>query len=181
MRSRKALKKIMKGKPMYKTDDKCLICGIGSLEKTVREETFEYKGESLTVPDYVVYRCPSCEEGIVDKNTLRDTEKVIRDFHREVDGLLTSKEIKKIRTSLGFTQEAMGGLLGGGEKSFARYETGRVTQTKAMDNLLRILDTYPFILDVIMTQPAKGMKGKDSETVRYNLRPPQMRYAIGTI
>lgn len=171
----------MKGRTMYKAGDKCPICGVGVLEKTVLEETFKYKGQSLKVPDYVVYHCPSCEEGIVDKNTLRDTEKIIRDFHREADGLLTSKEIKKIRRSFGLTQEAMGVLLGGGEKGFARYETGRVTQTKAMDNLLRILDTYPFILEFMMNQSAGEVTGKDSETVIYKLKTPQKRYAIGTI
>jgi HTH-type transcriptional regulator / antitoxin MqsA len=135
---------------MYKENDKCPICGQGSIERNVIDETFEYKGQTLVIPDYVVFSCGNCEESIVDNETLKNTEKSIRDFHRKVDGLLTSDEIKKIRTSLAFTQEAFGNLLGGGTKGFARYETGTVSQSKAMDNLLRIVDAHPFVLDVLI-------------------------------
>lgn len=159
---------------------KCPVCGVGIMERVVLEETFEYKGQHLVIPDYVVYKCPACEEAIVDKNTLKTTEKTIRDFHRKVDDLLTSGEIKEIRTSLGFTQEAMGALLGGGEKSFARYETGQVTQSRAMDNLLRILDTCPMALDMIVNRSTKGMEVRESGTILYKLNPYRKRYAIGT-
>ena len=158
---------------------KCPICGIGIMEKVVLVETLEYKGQHLTIPEYTVYKCPTCEEAIVDKNTLKTTEKTIRDFHRKVDGLLTSGEIKKIRTSLGFTQEAMGGLLGGGEKSFARYETGQVTQSRAMDNLLRILDACPIALDVIINRSTKDTEVSESGIIIYKLNPYRKRYAIG--
>jgi len=163
---------------MDRTGDRCPICGEGVLAKTVLEEKFEYKGQSLTVPDYVVYNCPNCDEGIVDKNTLKDTEKIIRDFHRKTDGLLTSKEIRKIRRSFGFTQVAMGELLGGGEKSFARYENGQVTQSKAMDNLLRVLDTDPSILDIITGHALKKIEGETPESMTYKLAYPRMPYKI---
>ncbi|RLC19476.1 MAG: hypothetical protein DRI24_00340 [Deltaproteobacteria bacterium] len=135
---------------MYKDNDKCPICGEGILKRNVLDETFKYKGQEIVIPGYVVFKCGNCDESIVENETLKASEKVIRDFHRKVDGLLTSDEIKKIRTSFGFTQEAFGNLLGGGAKGFARYETGRVSQSKAMDHLLRIIDAHPFVLDVLM-------------------------------
>jgi len=134
---------------MYSKNNKCPICGDGILNEKVLEETFEYKGQYHTIPDYVVYECPNCGESIVPKDTLKATAKEIRDFQRKVDGLLTSDEIKKVRNFLGFTQEQMGALFGGGAKSFARYENGEVTQSRAMDNLIRIVDAYPFVLNVI--------------------------------
>ena len=163
---------------MDRTGDRCPICGEGVLEKTVLEENFEYKGQSLTVPDYIVYNCPNCDEDIVDKNTSRDTEKIIRDFHRKTDGLLTSKEIRKIRKSFGFTQVAMGELLGGGEKSFARYENGQITQSKAMDNLLRVLDADPSILDIITGHSQKEMEQKATEGMIYKLPRSTTPYKI---
>ena len=134
---------------MYKNGDICPICGCDSLEKKEITETFVYKGHFLKIENYVIYECPGCGESIVDNATLKKSEKIIRDFHREVDGLLTSGEIKKIRKSLGFTQKEFGLLLGGGEKSFARYESCSVTQSKAMDNLIRILDKVPEAMDVL--------------------------------
>ncbi len=144
---------------MYKNDDKCPICGEGMLERDVITETFEYKGEKVVIPNYVIFKCGNCDESIVEKDTLKTSEKTIRDFQRRVDGLLTSNEIKKIRKSFGFTQEDIGNLLGGGAKGFARYETGKVSQSKAMDNLLRIIDAHPDALDVLIER-------KDEEVTR---------------
>ncbi len=62
---------------------------------------------------------------------------------RSKDGYLTDLDIKRIRKKLELTQVEMAEKLGVGEKNFARYENLSVRQSKAMDNLLRILDIYP--------------------------------------
>ena len=95
-----------------------------------------------------------------------------------MDGLLTSQEIKKIRKSLGFTQEVLGELLGGGEKSFARYENGHVTQSRAMDNLLRILNDYPFVLKALPYRTSSVDKKSESQCIIYSLKPAK-HYVIG--
>lgn len=130
----------------------CPVCGYKEMSKKVITEQFEYKGHQLEVKDYVIYQCPEREESIVDKDTLKSSGKIIRDFHREVDGLLTSSQIKKIRKSYGFTQKDFGFLLGGGEKGFARHESCAVTQSKPMDNLLKVIDKIPDAIDVLQEQ-----------------------------
>jgi HTH-type transcriptional regulator/antitoxin MqsA len=127
----------------------CQICGGGPLTKEVLNETFEYKGCSTTIPEYVVYTCSHCGESIVDKATLKKSGHLLKDFRREVDGLLSSGEIRRIRIRLGLTQDEMSEVLGGGAKAFARYESGAICQSKAMDNLLRILDRFPHVVTVI--------------------------------
>lgn len=128
---------------------KCPICGAGKLKKKIGTESFEYKGETLAIPNYVTYACAECEEAIVDSATLKASGKMLKDFQREVDGLLTGQQIKAIRMKLGLTQEQLADIVGGGLKSLARYESGQVCQSKGMDNLLRILDAYPHTLKVI--------------------------------
>jgi HTH-type transcriptional regulator/antitoxin MqsA len=128
---------------------KCPICGAGGLKKTVGTETFEYKGQEISIPDYMTYVCPGCQEAIVDPETLKKSGKLLKDFQRKVDGLLTGQQIKTIRQKLGLTQEQLSEIVGGGLKSLARYESGQICQSKAMDNLLRILDAYPEMLNVI--------------------------------
>ena len=54
---------------------------------------------------------------------------------------------------LHLTQEQMATALGGGLKGFARYENGQIIQSRAMDNLLRILDQFPENLDVLPGVP----------------------------
>lgn len=60
----------------------CPICGAGKLKKKVGTETFEYKGETLTIPNYVTYMCKECGETIVDRVTLKESGKKLKDrFH----------------------------------------------------------------------------------------------------
>lgn len=129
--------------------ENCPICD-GNLSRKVTDETFTYKGKNKTIPDYVTYTCKQCGESIVDPKTLKESGKILKDFQREADGLLTGVEIKKIRAKLNLTQEQMARILGGGLKAFARYETGTICQSTAMDNLLRILDEYPNVINVIL-------------------------------
>jgi HTH-type transcriptional regulator/antitoxin MqsA len=128
---------------------KCPICGAGVLEKKIETELFEYKGETIKILNYVTCVCGECGEAIVDKDTLKNSSKKLKDFQRTVDGLLTGQQIKAIRLKLGLTQEQLADIAGGGLKSLARYESGQVCQSMGMDNLLRILDAYPETLKVI--------------------------------
>lgn len=146
---------------MYKTGQKCVICGKGKLIKKIVNEEFEYKGKKLTIPDYIIYSCNKCKEALVDPKTIRFTEKILTDFRREIDGLLTSCEILQIRKKLGKTQLELAKIFGVGEKNFARYENGQVTQSKAMDNLLRILDEYPVVLNILKPEE-KNLIGEDA-------------------
>lgn len=136
---------------------RCPICDMGTLKKEVVSEPFEYKGQKITIPDYIKYRCNKCGEAVVDNGTLRESGKILKDFKRKVDGLLLAEDIRNIRKRLNLTQEEMAEIVGGGLKGFARYETGQVCQSKGMDNLLRILDVYPFTLNVIQKNQVKKL------------------------
>ncbi len=140
---------------MYEQGSVCPVCGVGALKQKSVEEVFSYKGRTLTVPDYLVYECAACDEAVVDPASSKRASKLLKDFGREVDGLLGAADIKRIRKKLGYTQEQMAEVCGGGLKGFARYESGQVMQSKGMDNLLRILDEFPYVLDAINRRPSK--------------------------
>lgn len=145
---------------MYKEGGQCPFCGHDGLRKKVITETFEYKGKTFDYPNYVIYECPTCGEAIVDKKSMKGSGRAIRDFYRKVDGLLVASEIRRIRTTrLCLTQDKASELLGGGGKSFARYENSEVIQSVALDNLLRILDADPHLLTVIeeKNKPPRGI------------------------
>ena len=142
---------------MYKNGDICPVCETGHLHKVVKDKEFKYKGERLTIKDITVYACDGCEESLIPKRTINSTEKSIRDFHRKVDELLTSDQIKKVRRALGFTQEDFANILGVAPKSFARYENGTVTQNRTTDHLLRILFENPDTLKIINKEAVRGI------------------------
>lgn len=128
---------------------RCPVCGSDKLKKSVSNKVLQYKKRNITIPNYVSYTCGECHESIVDNATLKASSRLLNDFKRKVDGMLIGSEIKAIRMHLGFSQDEMGEILGGGLKAFARYESGEIIQSKAMDNLLRILQSYPNVLNVI--------------------------------
>lgn len=65
--------------------EKCPICDEGVLQREAKDEVFEYKGENVTIPDYIVYRCNVCKEAIVDNETLKTSGKILKNFKRGVD------------------------------------------------------------------------------------------------
>ncbi len=133
---------------MYKNSDICPICGTGTIKVEKRPETFEYKGQTLTL-ELTVYSCDVCGEGFLDDEEMRKHQKTIKDFQRRVDGLLTSEEIRQIREKYGLSQRELARILGVAEKSIAKYEAGLVAQSRAMDNLLRIIGEFPEVLEFL--------------------------------
>jgi YgiT-type zinc finger domain-containing protein len=63
----------------------CPICGQGTLKKEIKNEVFEYGGSSITIPDYIVYRCNVCHRAIVDNETLKSSGHIMKAFQREAD------------------------------------------------------------------------------------------------
>ncbi|MCP4116076.1 MAG: type II toxin-antitoxin system MqsA family antitoxin [Desulfobacteraceae bacterium] len=151
----------------------CPVCGSKSIEKQVTPEIFEYKGHQKTIDGCEKIVCKDCEEAFFTDETSKRNEKIIRDFHREIDGLLTSNQIVKIRKSLAFTQTAFGELLGGGSKAFAKYESCLLTQSRAMDNLIRMVDAVPGAIEFLRDREAtKNVPFKKVSVVYLNAARP---------
>jgi HTH-type transcriptional regulator / antitoxin MqsA len=127
----------------------CQICGSHDTEVVSQVETFEYKGQKIAVPEYTKISCHNCGESVPVEDAVKRSVSILRDVQRTIDGLLTGSEIKAIRKSFGKTQEEFSDILGGGKKAFARYETGKIAQSKPMDKLLRILKVLPEAMNVI--------------------------------
>lgn len=131
--------------------NKCSICGVGELERKSVEQTFSYNQEELKYQQPGEW-CNSCEEGILHSSDMDATESLLNDFRAKVDGYLTSTDIKRIRNKLELTQKAASAIFGGGHNAFSRYETGSARQSKATDNLLRLLDRHPHLLNEIQVE-----------------------------
>jgi len=85
--------------------------------------------------------CQNCSEAFLSKEDIEVTEAELIRARREIDSLLSPDEIKKVRKSLELTQAQASELFGGGSQSFSKYERGIVLHGKALDILLRLLDS----------------------------------------
>ncbi|MCW8926493.1 MAG: type II toxin-antitoxin system MqsA family antitoxin [Xanthomonadales bacterium] len=115
----------------------CIACKSENIETVVAVERVVYKGHELQVPlEYST--CKNCGREFVPRSQILRGEAAVRDARKKFDGLMSSQEIAKARTSLSLSQEQASKVFGGGRNAFSKYERGEVSQSVAMDKLIRV-------------------------------------------
>jgi HTH-type transcriptional regulator/antitoxin MqsA len=128
---------------------KCPFCKDGFLERKTINEIYTYQGHTLKVKQPGEW-CNMCEEGILNGADLKATERQKNDFQSQVDGLLTSSDIRKIRLKLKLTEKQTVELCGGNPYTFTSYERGEATPIRSTSNLLRLLNNHPQLLNELI-------------------------------
>ena len=123
----------------------CPVCEVGELSPAIVTEALSYRGTQLVVPGFQVSRCSRCGEEVVLDAQAKANELLFADAKRHHDGLLTSREIKRVRKELGITQAQAASIFGGGANAFSKYERGEVIQSQAMDLLMRLAAELPVV------------------------------------
>lgn len=120
------------------------ICPITGkvLHRGERPLTLTYKGKSLTMimPGWYSDESP---EGVHESDDLKVSDRGLNRLKAEVENLLLPEEIRRIRKKLKLSQAAAGILIGGGPRAFQKYEAGDLLPSRAISNLLLILDEVP--------------------------------------
>lgn len=125
----------------------------------------EHAGKKITVSGLEANICSVCgSDPVLDDQIRRNRTRYV-DAKRQADGLLTGKEIVAVRDLLRLTQSEAAVLFGGGSKAFSKYERGDVTQSVAMDRLMRIATEVPGVEAWLRGEA--GMKSRVVETQAY--------------
>lgn len=120
----------------------CPICEAGELHEHIEPIEVEYHGHTATLDSrYSV--CDACASEQADAAQTRQNKRATIAFRKTVDGLLTGAQIRTLRESLGLTQAQAARIFGGGPVAFSKYEHDDVTQSDAMDKLLRVANAVP--------------------------------------
>ncbi len=107
------------------------------------------KGEVINC-EIQTYLCEKTNELFEDGALNNANLLLYRDTYRENHGLLTRNAIVVIREKFRLTQEEFAIILGLGEKTIARYETGTI-QDRPYDTLMRKFDEdYNFAYDMLI-------------------------------
>jgi putative zinc finger/helix-turn-helix YgiT family protein len=122
------------------TASKCPICGKGELQRINGDyETGfiddEGRERELKVRGVIRDECSNCGEVFLDDDATQKIESARLQAMRR----LAPAEIKAFRERLERTQTDMAHLLGLGEKTYARWESGAYIQNAASDRYLRLL------------------------------------------
>jgi putative zinc finger/helix-turn-helix YgiT family protein len=136
----------------------CPMCGKGRLlDQNGAFETnyLDRKGakQTLVVPNVQRLRCESCNEEIIDDAATRQIEAA----RRTAMGLLSASEIRDLRLRLGKSQAQMSKLLGIGEKTYCRWESGSFIQSVAFDNYLRVIRDIPEVTVMLIQLEQYGV------------------------
>ena len=118
----------------------CPECKSGRLvrKQGIYETTYVDRNEEfhqLSVPELSWFECEGCAEVVLDDEAMSAIEAA----RRRALGLLTPQEIRGLRVSLNKTQAGMSELLGIGEKTYCRWESGAYIQSEGFDRYLRLL------------------------------------------
>lgn len=90
-----------------------------------REETYPVKGENTTIEATVRF-CLTCQSDIYDAELDSENLRLAYEAFCQKHNLITHDEVRSIRESYGLSQRGLGALLGWGEITIHRYETGNV-------------------------------------------------------
>lgn len=123
---------------------RCLKCGSKTAHRK-KPVTIEYKSHKRQVPILADW-CTKCSDGILEGPALMELQREEASLRAEVDQVLPPERVTAVRKKLGLSQREAGELLGGGIRAFHKYESGSVSVSVAMTNLLLLLEKEPRML-----------------------------------
>jgi putative zinc finger/helix-turn-helix YgiT family protein len=109
--------------------------------------TIDHDGRAYRVEllELKVPQCAHCHTISIDDEADRQISAAFRRAAR----LLAPEEIRQGREKLGLTQKQFGNLLGVGEATVSRWETGAQIQQRALDRFIRVCLASPAAVELL--------------------------------
>ena len=120
----------------------CVMCGSDRLHLEKGREELRI-GERKATVDVESFRCENCGESVFTPAQLRAAQVGLVEELRRREQLLAPAHIKGIRQRHSLTQAGLEQLLGVAPKTVVRWERGTVCQSRALDQLLRLVEIHP--------------------------------------
>ena len=129
----------------------CAECGNATLME--RNAPFEFRnGNKLGVIEDHQTFCTTCGNVSYVGEQISRHELAVAAKIREMDGLLSAEDLRRIRLKYAFRQTDLEAMLSVGPKTWTRWERGKVPQSKAADTLIRVLAEDPEVARRLMEQ-----------------------------
>lgn len=127
----------------------CPICEAGQLHTHTEWIDVEHLGQQGRIESHYS-ECDACGSEQAGATEARFNKRAMVAFKKQVQGLLTGKQVRDLRKAWGLSQDEAAKVFGGGPVAFSKYEADDVMQSDAMDKLLRMADEVPTVLDKLM-------------------------------
>lgn len=134
-------------------------------QQAVERETFPYSTDvqydgriySVELRELHAPRCKNCGAIVLDD---RANDQIMEALRHQI-GLLMPEQIRKNRESLGLRQRDFANLLGVGESTVSRWETGAQIQQRSLDKLMRLCFAFPQARDALADKDWLADLGSD--------------------
>jgi HTH-type transcriptional regulator/antitoxin MqsA len=125
-----------------------------SLTRDVRPFTVSYGGRTRKVDLPGWYPDKKGGDSVHVGDDMEVADRALAELKAEVQGVLKPEEVRAIRQRLKLSQRKAGEILGGGPRSFQKYESGEVLVSRPMTQLLRLLARDPRRLKELLATKA---------------------------
>ena len=158
---------------MKKKIYRCEVCNVEAAELIQATYHASWGQQPVTVKAVERFRCKACGEVYFDPEQARECSKRVKAAARLELGLLPPEVIIAIRKKYGLSQERLEWLLSAGAKVVTRWENDRALQPRAVDDLLRLMDRMPVVVEEL-TRMRKAMKAP-SQTFKAARKAPAQK------
>ena len=121
----------------------CVNCEVGTATEITRDRDATLGGRVLKIVGDRFMHCDECGEDYYTDDQSRSAARLVIDARRRDEGLLTGTEIQRLRHSLMLSQVQLESALGVSRKTLVRWENGTAVQSKALDDVLRLIELDP--------------------------------------
>jgi putative zinc finger/helix-turn-helix YgiT family protein len=144
---------------------KCNVCGDGVFISKEKFKNFSHNGKTESLK-MLGFECNVCNSSYTTNIQSKANKRTITAFKKKADGLLSGEEIATIREKLKINKSEAAIYFGGGPVAFSKYESDDVTQSEAMDNLLRVAYAYPEVAMFLKARTEGQYSSIDSIPIR---------------
>jgi len=141
--------------------DRCKKETEGIVKK--KEEIFPVRGEKIKILSNVPV-CKICGSEVFDEKLDEENLKLAYDKYRKKHNLLSPSQIKEIREKYGLSQRGLSKLLGWGEITLHRYESGSI-QDEAHDKMLKLI-SHPQNMMKILEENTHRLSESEREKLK---------------
>jgi len=125
-----------------------------TLARDVRPFTVTWAGRSLSV-DLAGWYPEGEGDSLHVGRDMELADEALRTLKEAAGDTIRPANVRAIRLRLKLSQRKAGEVLGGGPRAFQKYESGEVSVSRPMAQLLRLLDRDPARLKELAVEPAE--------------------------
>lgn len=129
--------------------ERCAVCRQGTAHEIVESDEVRIPGARFVIADDRRMRCDACGEEYYTGEQAEEHQRKVDQFKRETYKPLAPEEIRAIRAKSNLSQRKFEEVIGLGTNTLNRWERGTAPPSRMADNLLRLVDRDPAVLQFL--------------------------------